>query len=74
MSGEHGPRPDAASRPIHTLFGRGSWPEVRRIGDGLLLVGAAVLALVWANPPWREAYTALSEWTVGPPRAAWTCH
>jgi NhaA family Na+:H+ antiporter len=33
---------------------------------GLLLVGAAVLALVWANPPWREAYTASSEWTVGP--------
>ena len=47
--------------------GAGSWPEARRIGDvlraetvgGLLLVGAAVMALVWANSPWREAYAAL---------------
>ncbi|MHA6781650.1 Na+/H+ antiporter NhaA [Pseudonocardia saturnea] len=56
------------------LFGRGSWPEASRIADilrtetvgGLLLVGAAVLALIWANSPWRGAYTALSEFTVGP--------
>jgi NhaA family Na+:H+ antiporter len=56
------------------LFSRGSWPEARRIGDllrtetvgGLLLVGAAVLALVWANSPWREAYAALGAVRVGP--------
>ncbi|GAA4555325.1 Na+/H+ antiporter NhaA [Pseudonocardia xishanensis] len=56
------------------LFARGSWPEARRITDllrtetvgGLLLVGAAVLALAWANSPWREAYTALGALTVGP--------
>ncbi|HZG91028.1 MAG TPA: Na+/H+ antiporter NhaA [Pseudonocardia sp.] len=56
------------------LFGRGSWPEARRIGDvlraetvgGLLLVGAALVALIWANSPWREGYTALSELTIGP--------
>lgn len=56
------------------LFGRGSWPEASRIADilrtetvgGLLLVGAAVVALIWANSPWRGAYTALSEFTIGP--------
>ena len=56
------------------LFGRGSWPEARRIGDllrvetvgGLLLVGAALLGLVWANSPWRAAYVAFSGLTVGP--------
>ncbi|WP_372451506.1 Na+/H+ antiporter NhaA [Pseudonocardia oceani] len=63
------------AQPTRTrLFGRGSWPEASRIADilrtetvgGLLLVGAAVVALVWANSPWRGAYTALSEFTVGP--------
>lgn len=56
------------------VFGRGSWPEAKRIGDvlrtetvgGLLLVGAAALALIWANSPWREAYFALGSITVGP--------
>ncbi|SDE84139.1 Na+/H+ antiporter NhaA [Pseudonocardia oroxyli] len=56
------------------LFGRGSWPEARRIADvlrtetvgGLLLVGAALVALVWANTPWREAYFALGALQVGP--------
>ncbi len=66
-------RPPVAAR----LFGRGSRPEARRIGDllrvettgGLLLVGAAALALAWANSPWRDSYVALGELTVGP--AAW---
>jgi NhaA family Na+:H+ antiporter len=56
------------------LFGRGSWPEARRIGEilraetvgGVLLAVAAVVALVWANSPWRDAYTALTELRVGP--------
>lgn len=56
------------------LFRRGSWPEVRRVGDvlrtettgGLLLVGAAALALLWANSPWRDTYFRLSRFTVGP--------
>src|SRR5215218_6127749 len=56
------------------LFGRGTWPEVSRIGDilraetvgGILLVAAAILALVWANSPWRDAYIALSSLRVGP--------
>jgi Na+:H+ antiporter, NhaA family len=61
-------------RPVTRLFPRGSWPEVNRIADilraetvgGALLVGAAIVALVWANSPWREAYGALSDLRVGP--------
>ncbi|MGH3695289.1 MAG: Na+/H+ antiporter NhaA [Pseudonocardiaceae bacterium] len=56
------------------LFGRGSWREVRRIGDilraetvgGVLLVAAAVVALVWANSRWSEAYRALNGLRIGP--------
>jgi Na+:H+ antiporter, NhaA family len=56
------------------LFGRGSRPEVRRIGDilraetvgGILLVAAAALAVAWANSPWSDAYSALSDFRVGP--------
>jgi NhaA family Na+:H+ antiporter len=63
--------------PGHRLFGRGSWFEVRRIAKilrtetvgGVLLVAAAVLALVWANSPWQEAYHELSALRVGP--ASW---
>ncbi|MFI5841951.1 Na+/H+ antiporter NhaA [Catenuloplanes sp. NPDC051500] len=61
-------------RPARHLFGRGTWPEARRIADilraetvgGALLLGAAVLALLWANSPWADAYRALSEVTIGP--------
>ncbi|GAA1642311.1 Na+/H+ antiporter NhaA [Georgenia ruanii] len=34
--------------------------------SGLLLLVAAVLALVWANSPWRESYFALAGTVVGP--------
>jgi len=33
---------------------------------GVLLLGAAVVALVWANSPWRESYTELTQVVVGP--------
>lgn len=33
---------------------------------GILLITAAVLALIWANSPWRESYAALSSTVVGP--------
>src|SRR5690349_472939 len=64
-------------RRVATLFGRGTWPEVRRIGailrhetiGGALLLAGAVIALVWANSPWSAAYEALRELRVGP--AAW---
>ncbi|BEL07696.1 Na+/H+ antiporter NhaA [Actinoplanes sichuanensis] len=57
-----------------TLFSRGSWPEARRIADvlraetvgGLLLLGAMVLALAWANSPWGNFYQELSSFRVGP--------
>jgi Na+:H+ antiporter, NhaA family len=56
------------------LFARGSRPEQRRIADvlrresvgGGLLVGAAALALVWANSPWAEVYDGLGSLRVGP--------
>ena len=65
-------QPPSPTRP--RLFGRGSWPEARRIGDllrtettgGLLLVAAAALALLWANSPWRAAYADLAALRVGP--------
>ena len=33
---------------------------------GLVLLGAAVLALLWANSPWRDAYHHLAEFQFGP--------
>jgi Na+:H+ antiporter, NhaA family len=62
------------TRPVPRLFARGSWPEARRIAEilrmetvgGGLLLGAAVLALLWANSPWGDAYRGLSGLTVGP--------
>lgn len=67
MSHPTPPRPDDERR----LFTRSSsWPEARFLGDvlrtetvggGLLLFGA-VLALVWANSPWSDTYTALGAW------------
>jgi Na+:H+ antiporter, NhaA family len=38
----------------------------RETTGGALLIGAALLALVWANSPWREAYATLSSTVVGP--------
>lgn len=56
------------------LLGRGSWREVSRIADilrtetvgGVLLVLAAAAALVWANSPWGEIYTWLTQLRIGP--------
>ena len=44
------------------LFARGTFPEASRVAEilrfettgGLLLIGAAAFALVWANSPWSE--------------------
>ena len=56
------------------LFRRPStWPEARAVADalrtetlgGALLLGAAALALVWANSPWHEAYDSLGSTVVG---------
>ena len=61
-------------RPRQRLLGRGSWLETARIADvlrretvgGALLLGAAVIALVWANSPWSAGYFSLREVRVGP--------
>lgn len=41
------------------------WVTAETTG-GVLLMVAALVAIVWANSPWRESYTALSEFTIGP--------
>ncbi|WP_344786144.1 Na+/H+ antiporter NhaA [Gordonia caeni] len=38
----------------------------RDISGGLLLMTAAVVALIWANSPWRESYQSLLAIEVGP--------
>ncbi|MFI8525737.1 Na+/H+ antiporter NhaA [Promicromonospora sukumoe] len=38
----------------------------RETTGGALLIGAAFVALVWANSPWRASYQALSDAVVGP--------
>ncbi|MFI5837655.1 Na+/H+ antiporter NhaA [Micromonospora sp. NPDC051300] len=64
--------------PRSRLLSRRSWPEARfladvlrteTVGGGLLLLGA-VLALVWANSPWRAAYAAVGDWVPWPGGAA----
>ncbi len=64
------------SRPRRSvpLFSRGSWSETDRVAailrketvGGALLLVATVIALVWANSPWFEAYDSLMATTVGP--------
>ncbi len=57
-----------------TVFDRLPLPERNRILEalrqetvgGALLLLAAVVALVWANSPWREGYSALVNTVVGP--------
>ena len=64
----------ATATPPRSVFPRGSWPETARIAEllrretvgGALLLGATVLALVWANSPWSSAYARLRDLTVGP--------
>lgn len=65
--------PSTASR-VPPVLSRGSWTEARRIAGvlrketvgGILLLIAAVVALIWANSPWSEAYETLRDTRVGP--------
>ena len=49
-------------RPDQHLLARGTWPEARYVASalrtetvgGALLLGAAVIALIWANTPWQR--------------------
>ncbi len=65
--------PESTRTPA-PLFRRPPRPELQflasalrteTIGGGILL-GASLVALVWANTPWHEAYTALRDLKVGP--------
>ena len=55
------------------VFGRGTWPEVSRVAQilrretvgGALLLLATVLALVWANSPWSDAYVKVRDTSFG---------
>lgn len=42
-----------------------NWVTLETTG-GALLLAAAVIALSWANSPWRAGYSALSEFVIGP--------
>ncbi len=73
---QHPPEPqtEPEPQPLRRILGRGSWPETQYVASalrtetvgGALLLGAAVLALVWANTPWRTLYESLRDLRVGP--------
>ncbi len=51
-----------ASTPWSRLV---AWVSGDVVG-GALMIGAAVLALIWANSPWQDVYRSISETVVGP--------
>src|SRR5690606_5076208 len=61
----------ADERPGERMTPPGLRARIRRFltretTGGVLLLGAAAAALVWANSPWASGYRALSETVVGP--------
>lgn len=48
-----------APQHTHTVLGRGSWPETKRVAEilsketigGMLLLAGALLGIIWANTP-----------------------
>ena len=36
------------------------------VTSGALMIGAAVIGLLWANTPWRDTYASISAITIGP--------
>lgn len=63
-----------SSESSSSMFSRGSWAEDSRLAQilrketvgGALLLGAAVIALVWANSPWSESYYGTLDAVAGP--------
>ena len=61
-------------RPVRRLFAKVARRDDPFVADllrtetvgGALLLGAALIALAWANSPWHESYTQLLETVVGP--------
>jgi len=66
------PAPPGSAQP--RLFSRGTFLENSRIAGllraettgGMLLIVGALVAVVWANTPWADAYFGLRDVTVGP--------
>ncbi|MFF9070159.1 Na+/H+ antiporter NhaA [Streptomyces sp. NPDC014891] len=67
---------NAAPPPQRSSFlGLLPWPERRAIADalrtetigGLVLLAAAVVALIWANSPWSDAYEQIRDFHFGIP-------
>ncbi|BCB75858.1 Na+/H+ antiporter NhaA [Phytohabitans flavus] len=64
----------AVPRAKPRLFRLGSWVEARRMAailrqetiGGALLLGAALVGIVWANTPWSAGYASLREYQLGP--------
>ncbi len=56
------------------LFSRPTWQRTQSVASalrsetlgGLLLMGGALIALLWANSPWRDSYATLTGTTIGP--------
>ena len=55
--------------PDHDVYGAygsgGGWTRAETTGGTLLIIGA-LIALAWANTPWREAYFDLQSYVIGP--------
>jgi Na+/H+ antiporter 1 len=68
------------SLPARRVLSRGSWAEAARLADvlrketvgGLLLLAATVVALVWANSPWRFGMRPCGTRWSAPRRCTWT--
>ena len=54
-----------SSQPASTQSRLRSLLSQDTFSGGLLILGA-VIALIWANSPWREAYHSLAGFTLGP--------
>jgi NhaA family Na+:H+ antiporter len=67
-SGSENPAPSPAAQPAPRPGAAQRWKRwvTRETTGGALLIGAAIIALVWANSPWRAAYFDLSALTFGP--------
>lgn len=63
------------ARPRKVILGLLPWPERQAVAEalrtetvgGLVLLAAAVVALVWANSPWSEAYERIRDFHFGVP-------
>ncbi len=51
---------------VRTRFSRFITWLTGDVTSGALMIGAALLGLIWANSPWREVYAGLASITIGP--------